>query len=572
MTVSTDSHRRTARRTAVVPTWVIACAIGLFSAASILAVHQYRYGIGDHWSTLPILNYYVNPDLYPTDYFQAVRPYYYTVLWWGLAGISTSTGIGVPILMFVGQCAAVLASFVGLYYVAMVLFEDRRTALVALLLFLLATKGPLAGGCTLEGIFTTRSAALPFLLFAMGLFLKQKYVASYLLQGVAFLIHPLTAFYLIFLLGFGLLAAWREVGIRKMILCGGVLLAVSSPILIWKAMYSPDSLHAFHAPAEWMRVHRLRSGPAVFPSMWPLDDYFRTALLGLVFVVGWKHRPVGHRHRTLVAATVGILVLFALGAVFSEVKPAPLLMQLQLLRSSLFLMLFAILYFAHLFVTELRRPGSVYDKMLVAFASVGVLYGGMAGSWQIAALGFLVMAVALVLGHGIGERPLQSGPLAVGTLGLAGVLSLGAFVQRGGLPPIQDASEAAWLDVQEWARDHTDLADVFIVPPHLSGFRNQSQRGIYGSWKDGTMGFWDADFALEWLRRMEMLDVAKTKRSYRAKIEAYLALREADFQRVAADVADQPGGVYLVVTSRHDRLRFSQVYENERYCVYRIPE
>lgn len=542
----------------------------LFSAASMLAVHQYRLGVGDHWTTLPIVKSCIDRELYRNDYAQIAMPYYYTLLWPGVAWIVAHLAVPMAPLFFAAQWLCVALSFAGIYLNSGALFNDRRVAYLAMFFFLCVTESPFAGGCTLEGIFTTRSVALPILLFALYFFLRQRYLASYALQGAALLIHPLTAVYLVTMLAGAVLANIKSFKAKRLLLCGAVLLATASPILIWKVLHPPPSTSVFRADATWLEAMRLRSSDAVFPFSWSFDDYFRFLLLVYVFVLSWKHRPESRLHTVVLGCGAGVLAMFILGTVFSELIPAPLFMQLQLFRSSVFLLILVIVYVANFLLVELASDEPLFSKAAAAFASVGVFYKGLAESWQFCTVGFLALTVWLIIRRSVRGKAITPSSVVLAIVVLLCAVASIALLQRGSLPKIGDVTERQWTDVQIWAKRNTDRNAVFIVPPFCPGFRNQSERSIYGDWKDGTMGFWSVPFAREWLHRMERLGFDKQKPDQYNVIRNYKLLTPSQFMRIANEMGDAVVNVYVVVTTDHPRLSFRQVYSNEYYRVHQL--
>jgi hypothetical protein len=150
------------------------------------------------------------------------------------------------------------------------------------------------------------------------------------------------------------------------------------------------------------------------------------------------------------------------------------------------------------------------------------------------------------------------------------VLGAGAYARRGGFVGIGNAAAPRWLEVQTWARCNTDTGDQFIVPPDHLGFRNRSERTIYGDWKDGTMAFWSPAFAREWLRRMKTLGLDEIRRRRHERFEGFKRLQEADVMTIAAEMTKGGGRVFLVVTHQHPGLRFREAYRNPAYRVYQV--
>ena len=214
----------------------------LFTAASVIGTNQYKYGIYDHSIIIPFLKSSLNHNLYPDDFLLAQKPFYYTYLWSFCALLIQTFNISIPVLFFIGYCACVFFIFLGTYLIGKTLFRRREVAFLSLF-FLLFNIKTFAGGMTIDYIFLTRLAALPFLIFSVYFFLKEKYLLSSLLQGVGFLIHPMTAVYFITMQMAAFLFSLKFIGIRSFIIYLLILLVSCSPILIWKFQFAPASLN-----------------------------------------------------------------------------------------------------------------------------------------------------------------------------------------------------------------------------------------------------------------------------------------------------------------------------------------
>src|SRR5204863_791766 len=116
------------------------------------------------------------------------KPFYYTYLWSFCALIIKTFSISIPALFLLAYCASVFFIFFGVYLIAKTLFGKREVGFLALF-FLLFNIKTFAGSITIDYIFLTRIASLPFLIFSVYFFLREKYLLSSLLQGIGFLIH-----------------------------------------------------------------------------------------------------------------------------------------------------------------------------------------------------------------------------------------------------------------------------------------------------------------------------------------------------------------------------------------------
>lgn len=129
-------------------------------------------------------------------------------------------------------------------------------------------------------------------------------------------------------------------------------------------------------------------------------------------------------------------------------------------------------------------------------------------------------------------------------------------------------SDAAWVDVQRWARRHTPTDALLLTPAQPGGFRVHGRRSIVGEWRDGTQLYFSADFAEPWWSRMAelqpgmVLDKAGLKLAWPGR-----SLSQLDDQRII-DLAEQYDAGYAVLPASEDR-RLVRLYDNGSWAVYK---
>ena len=306
--------------------------VAVFAVASIFGVNQYRFGWSDHAITIPFLKSFLNPALYLGDYLLAQIPYYYTFLWFVLGIIIKYLGLGIHRVFFAVYILSVTASLAAIYLIAMELFAKRETAYLSLF-FVLFAGVSLSGAAAMDDMLITKMAVLPFLLFSIYFFLKGNYIVSYLLQGIGFLAHPLTAMYTLAMIFAASIVFVKQIGFKKLFLSFIVFALAASPFFVWKFLYSPDSLHLFYADPVWINLLRLRSSHHIFPFSWGLGVYLKTILVIIVFLVGCKYKPRSDHQKTIWAFVAAIGAMVVAGVIFTEIFPLSIALNIQPARS-----------------------------------------------------------------------------------------------------------------------------------------------------------------------------------------------------------------------------------------------
>ena len=548
--------------------FIVPLIIFIFSAISMVSINPYRYGLSDHSIIIPFIKTYVNGNLYPNDYLLAESQYFYTYLWHAFALLVKYIPIDIPTLFFLAYFLSIYMTFVAVYLIAITLFKNTQVAFLSLFLLLFPFQ-TLGGVGTLDVLFYTRVASMPVLLFSLYFYLKERYIESFFLQGVGFLVHPLSAAYMIAVLFVASISNLKFIGARRMLLCIGILSILVSPIFVWKLLYSPPSLGLLYADPKWIELLRLRASHHISPG---IKSFLRAGIVLVAFLISWKHRPVANYHRIIFYCTMTIVGLCVVGTIFTQIIPLAIVVQFQLLRSFRILVYLAIIYCANYLVAEMKVRNHIFGKVSAGVVCVGIFYATVNFRYQY--VGLIALAGFLALySYWLYERDRGGKYFVMGLVALVVVIGAGGYRRQG--PWLANAQESGWLEVQVWAKENTRSHDVFIVPPNRSGFRVESERTIYGDWKDGTQMFFNPDFGFEWFRRMKALGYKKELeiRGFKNVKEletGFKRMSEEDFISVANDVERDGEKTFVVMFEEKDTLRFPIVYRNENYLVYEI--
>lgn len=552
--------------------FTVALMMMVFTFAAI-NINQYLFGIDNQAIKIPFLKKFLNPNLYPNDPLVEQGIYFYTFFWKALGLLIQYLSIKMTVLFFLIHVASLFFTFLAVYYLANLLFRSENVALLAMF-FLLFSKDLIGGDATIYRVLDTAMVARPILLFAMYYFFKDRFFKSYILQGVAFLIHPLSAVYMIAMLGILSLVNMKRIGLKKFGICVAVLILLMSPSLIWKMLYSPASLHLFAADPKWVELLRLRSSHHLFPFSWEWGTILQTALFLLAFFVSWKHKPERRYHRLVVHSSLTIFFLWGIATIFSEWQPIPIVLQLQFFRSSYFLYIFAVLYVANYAYHSLRPDTTLATRGIAIVLAAALLY--QARVWQIALVAFILLAVGKLIYQMVYRQPDTSFKYALSLIVL--FMGAAAFFMRGGIS-IENAQNPSWLAVQKWAKQNSAPDALFIIPPLLKieGFRVESERSSYGDWKDGTVMIFNPTYGYEWYERIKRLAYTQPDKpefafdEIDARLErGYNSLSEDDFLDIARGVSGKVGKVFVVHFRNHPPMDFPIAYQNNEFVVYEV--
>jgi hypothetical protein len=128
----------------------------------------------------------------------------------------------------------------------------------------------------------------------------------------------------------------------------------------------------------------------------------------------------------------------------------------------------------------------------------------------------------------------------------------------------------AFLEAAGWAGENVAEGKVVMIPPWWEGFRIASGGPVFGTYKDGTLVFFDEELAGEWLARMALLDAPLSSgggsRFPAAGKFLYGALDEDDILRAAERFP-----VDYVVRRNADLAGFRHVYHGVNVHIYEVP-
>ena len=540
----------------------------LLTLVAVFGINPYLYGLYNHCVTVPFVFEAADPSLYPGDPMVQEIDYFYTWFLQGMGGLYRLLGLPLETLFFVLHLVAVYATFWSFFHLAKTLSGRRSAAAVACMLFLFGTKTIGYVG-TFESHLMERTLIMPLEFLALAWMLRGRWVAAFAATGIAFCIHPLSAFYVGVLTGaaalWSLWQANREGAFSREALRVGLGILVgalaAAPSLYLKAI-GPEPLMPMGTPIDgWLDILAMRSAYHVFPFDWPWHGWLRAGMFWAGVCLLRRGIVPTSLDRRVQAAGVAFIGMALLGVVFTEWIPMSIVVQFQFFRAYRFVMYFGMIYLA---IGMLRgaegkvHPGTLIVAFVLAAPAwtemVGLKYATMAATWL------------LLLGgvcYGMPRWHWRFSQVLVLALVFPLMVTPASIILRGF--NIHSHQESDWVAVQRWAESNTAIDAGFIVPPNRKGFRVDSKRAVYVDWNDGTQTFFNQAFGTAWLERMTQVGFKGTPEGMGA---GYRALTPRRFREVADEMPEN-GTVFAVVFPSMD-LPFEEVYANEDYRVLRV--
>ncbi len=532
----------------------------LLTAALNILVTGYHTGTFDQIIHLPMLRAYADPGLYVGDPIVALRTQHYSFFWFlFLPAVGSGLLEGA---LFLAHIAATWATFAAVWGLAIALFDNATSAMLAVCALALPHTG-FVGFPLVEFSLLNRSAALPLVLFAFALYFRGRLASAFALLGATYNLHLVSVNFAVLFLGAAMLVERRRFGVRGFGRAGAAFLFAAAPVLIWKLGSNPAL--DMSVRADWLEI----VGQGMFRHIWhPLDG--PPGLLWLVagglsglWLGAVALRAGQPRHavalRAMLAAGAALLVL---QEAIAHVWPATALMQLQLSRVCVLLLLVAYLCAAHAVSEALRTGRLPRGRWLAAGLSLIIF------PWPALALGGWVIAE-----H---TRRVSAGAVAavVAILAAGCALTLGASgLWQPGLRI--NGPRGPWEEAQKWARDHAPRDALFVTPPgqnipYESDWRVYSERSTLASISDLLELALQPDGFSAWLPRFEAVApgaAARFSSDYFENVAvvraAYASLGSADFGALACRF-----GARYAVVEQPRALGFPRVYENTGFRIY----
>jgi hypothetical protein len=324
----------------------------LLFALAQMAWAGYELGFGNQGIQIPFLETLHNRALFTRDVMVTQTLGSYPSFFFHLCGGLLAL-FSLPTLYLLLHILTTTAVFGAAAFLSRSVFRDWRVAIFTMLLMLGGQHAGLAGATLYSQGFTHTWAVFPLSLLALGFFFRGWYLAAFALAGASANLHALEAGHVALLMGFAGLWQVRRVGVWKFLAaCGLFVLAAAPTVAIMLS-------HRQHFDAQWLDLMHIRSADHSFPSAWwqagDTDLPRFLCIIGLA-AIGMSYPMARSRRRTIGWLFAGMLALFAVGTLFTEWWPVPLVIRAQLFRSSALAEVVGFVLIARGCVGALRLP------------------------------------------------------------------------------------------------------------------------------------------------------------------------------------------------------------------------
>jgi hypothetical protein len=361
----------------------------------------------------------------------------------------------------------------------------------------------------------------------------------------------------------------RRIGFARLFQSAMAFLIGAAPIL-WLLLNHPQPVDWGLRP-EWLStIARGVLTQVLYPFaaipfvlLLTLSGFSAVGLL----LIARRTAPSSAVQRTVNLMLITAGVIFAVGTLSAQFLPLTVLVEMQLNRVSLFILIFAYLHFARYLAREFRAQ-SLHSSSFTLLA--GTFVTNPLAIFPLGIWGWLRWLKPRHLNWGV-----AAGSMA-GIFGLCITIAVSMGVWQPGIhifPPQTD-----WVDAQEWARQNTPRNAVFITPPEKGSLYEAEWRVF--SERSSVVSMYDLfEIALRpgyldtWRERFDRL-APGAEQQFDGNYFENTALASREFYSLTdqeiLQAAHSFGAGFLVVEKPHSR-GFPLLYENDGFLIYKLP-
>lgn len=542
----------------------------LFLVLAILtiALSGYYFGTFDQSIHIPFVKKDVFPALYPGDPFFELRKTHFSYFWYIFHPLYRAGVLEIGV--FLAHVVATYLTFWAIWRLSLTLFKNTTAAFLSVIVFVFPHLG-FAAFPIFEFSLLNRTFVFPFLLFSIEWYLKKRYVLSFLMLGILYNFHALSVHFVLFMYGADIMfrylrGKWREIPLFKVGAGFALFVLCALPVLLWKFGKSPLD---WSLRPEWFQI---LSNSLMYTVFFPLSRSPNVLLLTLsglsaclLYFLIKKRSTLSNHTETVTHFMYAGLVLICLEVVVSFWLPVTLLVQFQIVRIGIFILLFGYLFFIRSLVRDLEEgsvPSSVFSLqffsvLLSPTPIIPIVIEGLRS--------FFSRKIMLVSGW----------VLVIAGFVFFAWYSLLTDVWRPGIQIFPQKTD--WYAVQIWAKENTPRDALFLTPPERwwlfePDWRVFSERSTLATLSE----------VLEFAFTPEYTDVWKEKfdavaPGARSKFQGDV-LQSRELTRVAYEglsdtqIASLALRYYIsyVVVVRSRVLPYPLVYQNNSFSVYKV--
>lgn len=421
-------------------------------ACSSIFIRGYSFGLGDQAIHLPLIYKIINPSLYKPDYLFLANQGNLSIFYQLIADIVKQTS-NLYSFFLIGYFFLTIVLFIIIYKISLSFFQDNLTWFIAALFFILPYHVGGTAIMTMESSFVPRYAAFLLSLLIIYLILNKKYYLSWIILGLEFLLHPISAVAVGIILIAYIIFNLKDHKPVKLLTAIFFFTVIITPFLITNLNLIKWPQASVFNISSWLNIIKLRNSYA-FPLLWFFKGWL-SLLLGILplviyLIIKFLHKKNSYKDKILLIVLLTSFITLAFQVIFTSLYPVPQVINLQLGRIWII-------------------------PISLSFICLGNLISVITRKMKLTESTIKIVVLVILIG-----------------------ISFYKF-------PNIKLQNQNWIDIQLWVNNHTSKDCIVLVPFYSQGFRVYSKRAIVGEYKDGTMSFYSPVFAREWSLRLKDL-------------------------------------------------------------------
>ncbi len=535
-----------------------------FLAAACIAISAigYYFGTFDDNIHIPFLFKAIDPGLYPSDPFMALRYVHYSYFWYVFQPF-VRWGVLEPVL-FLFHILTTYLTFWMIYLLSDTFFRNRLASFLTVLAFIFPHIA-LPGFPVFEYSILNRTVVLPFLLLALVLYLRRRTFPAFFLLGVLANLHFLSAGYVLSMVLLDSILRIRQTGWKPVL--GGMLLFITGalPVLLWKTNNTPYDF-SLRPDVVDFASRTLQLPIYQFFSLYPvvlINDLSGIACVALWYI-GKRALPSPDQRQVLRNFMLAIGLVLIVQIVTTYLLPITILLQLQISRAGVLWLILSYVCFAGWLASRVSSTSRLKPSELLTTGTLIVSPHPAAP--------LIILGLSRWVNRGRWRGYLSAGVI-VGLMALTMVFADRTNFWKPGIYIYGPSSP--WKDAQVWAKNHTPIDARFITPPQIYSFylpdwRVFSQRSPVVTMTESLEVSFDPPFMDGWLARFN--DVAPgVAAQFNGDLAENLKLTAEAYNHLSPQayltIARKYRADYLVVLKEYPQ-PFIEIYRNSHYIIY----
>ena len=499
-------------------------------------LYKYSFVITNQYTQIPIVLLYMNPDYLPNDWYVNISREFgprtifavYMAFWGKL--------IGLPLTYFIHYILTILLTLWASYNLGVILFRNRKAAVLSSLTVLFAATYSLGGNMLVTRDFTVTQLALSVSLVSIVLTIKSKYFFSSILFAISSYLHPLIGPEV------AIICFASSVFIKRLSVIKSGLIPYFFSVFPLLFFYLKDVRSDIPTELKISIVAFMRTPHHFLPAFFPWQDYvsFLTLLILSLFLITREKNLIHDNIKKFLlyfCLIICVLIIISLFSIYVfRFYPGIIL---QPFRLTVYIYWFAALVVFNYFYKEIftgNLPG--FFSFLPLFLSdySRLIFSGKTDTVAVL-LGIFIILI------------LRKLSIKILLILLLIFFSLFQFHEKFNYNSLYLFPTAETI-LAEWVNKNTPNNAIFLVPPEFEKFRLVSERAIVADWK--AFPFQEAAF-YEWFLRIRAISGQSERGRNLTRENAESGYRNLDIDKIF-DLSGRYGVNYFISETEYPAL------------------